>query len=1040
MEKGRFGIFAGAFSRAIPSGAREIALPAPCGSAAAFIAAAAALPARVVFAVAPGLPEADVLFGDLEALSAESGVRVLEFPPELEDDPAAAGARIRTAAALEAWAMRPYPLVVATSRIALDDPAPDAADAAARTVRFETGKTFDGGPAAAAEKLSAAGYSRTEEVCSPLEFAVRGGILDVWALGGDKPFRVEFAGDEAESIRVFDPATQDSTGKTQSAAIPPAACGAKRGRPVTSIPPPGAAAIVWFDHNAYVRPADLPQAALELYTGDPAPRGVPSAQLVTVPLPGLAEARAEIARDPQLLDSVRGALERHLEAAEKRGEAVFRADDLSGGFELPGAMAVVAKSDRMLVPRRSMRRALPDARAGRRLSAADSLQPGELVVHIDHGIGRFLGSSEIETDGKRCEVFTVEYADGAKLHVPAAQAHVLSRYVGVKGETVKLHKLGGGRWLRDKAAAQRSVQDLASTLLGIQARRSLAKGFAYDISPPGFDIFEASFPFAETEDQLKAFSDVARDMASDRPMDRLVCGDAGYGKTEVAMRAACIAALNGKQTVVLAPTTVLAQQHFETFSARFDGLPIRVEAVSRAQSPAARQGAFERLAAGSLDIAVGTHALLSHRVKFKDLGLVIIDEEQRFGVAHKEFLKKLRVEADFLTLSATPIPRTLHLAMTGVRDLSLLRTPPQDRVPVETAIARDTDATVQSAIRAELARGGQTYYLYNRVKTISFTLERIRRLVPEARVTVAHGQMDARELAARMAEFSNGDSDILLCTTIAENGLDIPRANTIIVDRADRFGLAELYQLRGRVGRGPRRGKAVFLIPAEGALDSDARERLDALKRHSGLGAGFGIALRDLEIRGAGNILGREQSGHIAAVGFELYCQLLRRTVAEMRGEAAPDAVEASVNLDFADMSPGVDGSPDGVCLPYSYVEDESHRVELHRKLAEAASPAEVRRLRKSVADRFGPLPQSAVRLLRVAELRILCSRDGIMRLETKNGRAFFYRDNSRSPVFAGDIKGKSADRKISSLFNLEAKAAAKLREPRLRPDTIGTR
>ena len=1021
-----FAVFAREFDAALPA-SPSVSLGALSGPAAAYAALAMARPGRAVFAVAPGLPEADVLFADAIAVCGEAGVRVLEYPPELEDDPAAAAARIRTAAALGAWAVRPYPLVVAVSVPALESPPPDPAAIARGTLSFRQGAEFPGGTAAAAEALAKSGYARANDVRSPMQFAVRGGILDVWPAGDALPVRVEFFGDDAESLRLFDPSTQGSVKTVEAAEVPPGTARASRapGGVFAAVPAERAAAL-WLDHNAYRRPDGVPPLALEVYSGDPAPRGVPSGAFLTSPLPGLSEARGEVMRNPGLLDAVRSRLERHLESLRSRGGEVFEAEALSAGFEIPGKAAWVAKSDRTLA-RGAARRRRAAAPAGAAEGAAD-LEPGELVVHADHGIGRFKGTTEIELDGKRSEVLAVEYADGAKLYVPASQAHVLTRYVGVKGEKARLHPLGGRRWEKEKAAAGKSVRNLAATLIEIQARRAVSGGFVYDVSPPGYADFEATFPYVETEDQAKAFADVERDMASPRTMDRLVCGDAGYGKTEVAMRAACIAALNGRQTAVLAPTTVLAQQHFETFSARFDGLPVRVEALSRFQSPAARKGALERLAAGSLDIAIGTHALLSKRVKFKDLGLIVIDEEQRFGVAHKEMLKRLSPGADVLTLSATPIPRTLHMAMTGVRDLSLLRTPPQERVAVETRIVRDTDETVARALEAELARGGQAFFLHNRVATIAFVRDRLAALCPGARIDVAHGQMDGRELAERMDAFARGRTDILLCTSIVESGLDIPRANTIIVDRADRFGLAELYQLRGRVGRGARRGHAYFLLPPEGQIDSEARERMDALRRHSGLGAGFGLALRDLEIRGAGNILGREQSGHIAAVGFELYCQLLRRAVAALKGEKAARTAEAELDLDFADLSPGGGDEGLSMCLPYSYVEEEVHRAELHRRLAEAATAADVRAVRRSAADRFGPPPKPALRLFRAAELRVRCSRDGFTLLETKDGRARFYRDGSRVPSFSAAFRGKDCDAMLSALFTLEARAAARAR------------
>ncbi len=707
----------------------------------------------------------------------------------------------------------------------------------------------------------------------------------------------------------------------------------------------------------------------------------------------------------------------------KKETLVVEDDQLSGGFEVPG-LIVVAKSDRVFAHRRRA----PAARAtgvGMRLTEGCDLEPGDYVVHVDYGIGIFHGTTEITVAGQRSEVFEIEYADGGLLHVPTSHAHLLSRYVGVKGVEVKLHRLDGRRWTREREDAQKAVQDLASSLLDLQARRAVVPGYAYDVEMEGVAAFEAAFPYEETPDQAKAIIDVKRDMARPKPMDRLICGDAGYGKTEVAMRAACIAALNGRQTAVLAPTTVLAEQHYETFLARFDGTPIRIEVLSRFQGDEAKRGTRARLLSGATDIVIGTHAILSDRVAFHDLGLVVIDEEQRFGVKDKEHLKRLRATADVLTMSATPIPRTLYLSMTGARDLSLLRTPPRERVATETKIVRDSDATVRAAIERELARGGQVYFLHNRVLTIDTVATRVKALVPRARVEIAHGQMPAATLAAQMQRFARGEADVLVCTTIVESGLDIPRANTILIDRADCFGIAELYQLRGRVGRAACQGHAYFLLPEEGLIDSEARERLDALRKHAGLGAGFNIALRDLEIRGAGNLLGKAQSGHIAAVGFQLYCQLLKRAVARLRGETAPGLVDVSLNLDFLDFSPGsADIETNGACLPYDYVEDEAQRMDLHRRLAEATTQEAVRKLRAELADRYGRLPRAAERLMTLAAFRVCCAQAGISRLDMRDGRAFFYREGSRAVAFVGHPTGSTPERKLASLTRILAESA----------------
>ena len=1014
-----------------------LALSSLTGSSAAFAAATLALKAPqagvpFVLAVTPGLPEADQLADDLTVLANECDIRTIEFPPALEDDPTATSARLKAAAVLGAYRLRPYPLVMVASMPALLKGVPAAAAVAAATIRLtlpEDG-AVEAAPAALTfaalqQKLLENGYARVPEVDAPGAFSVRGGVLDVWAPGEAKPARAEFFGDDLESLRLFDPATQISVSKIASIEIPPVALGTQEAKGpaaknLLEVLPDGCT-VLWLEHNAYPEGLrDVANAARKIYTGDPAPRGVPSCAFTSVPLPGFAELGAEAVRSPELLDAARARLEAYLGAARKRGALVSEDEKLSGGFSVPG-FVVVTKSDRVFAHRRASTARGRAAVTGERLMETLDLEPGELVVHLDYGIGRFLGSTEVEVGDHRSEVFTIEYADGAKLHVPVAHAHLLSRYVGVKGEKVKLHRIDGRRWIREKADAQRAVQDLAASLLETQARRAVVPGFAYDLSLPGIEAFEAAFPYEATPDQARAIEEVKQDLASRKPMDRLICGDAGYGKTEVAMRAAFVAAMNGKQVALLAPTTVLAEQHYESFLARFAGTPVRIEAMSRFQSPEARAGTRARLLSGATDIVIGTHALLSAKVNFHDLGLIVIDEEQRFGVKHKEWLKHLRATADVLTMSATPIPRTLYLSMTGARDLSVLKTPPRERVAVETKIVRDTDATVRTAITRELARGGQVYYLYNRVLTIGRMQERLQALVPEAKIEVAHGQMDAATLAAKMQRFARGETNVLLCTTIVESGLDIPRANTILVDRADRFGMAELYQLRGRVGRSSRQGYAFFLLPEEGLIDSDARERLTALKKHAGLGAGFNIALRDLEIRGAGNLLGSEQSGHIAAVGFSLYCQLLQRTVARMRGEAVPDIVDVTINLDFLDFSPGTADPDAGACLPYDYVEEDAQRMAFHRRLAETTTLGAVRKLRAELADRYGKLPRAALRLIKLAEFRVLCAQQRVSRLDVRNGRAVFYRQGSHDVAFVGRVSGTTPERKISTLFHILA-------------------
>ena len=1022
-------------SRFAPPSLKEggaVAISSLTGAADAFLALALSKDSRLVLAATPGLPDADRLADDLHTLSATipsaRNIRVLEFPPPLAGDVGALGTRLKTLAALRAWPLSPYPCVLVVSSPALASPVPTGAPPviSVGTDPIKFGEIC--------EKLATFGYNRVPMVEHVGDFSVRGGIVDAWSPGEEFPIRAEFFGDDLESIRTFDAATQMSIERVEKAALLPA--GGKDEEPgkqcsLLDLLPDGSAVLA-LEHNDYSLPVPRtvasemrPYQFTFVYTGDPAPRGVPTGKFQTTPLPGFAELGADEAHHPELFDAARGRLERHLAAAKKRGDLVFAIDDLSGGFELSAPAAkdgadgrsllVVAKSDRVFAKRKTHLRNAALAR-GARLNDFDELEPGEYVVHVDYGVGRFVGSSEILVNGKRSEVFTIEYADGAKLHVPAAHAHLLSRYVGVKGEAVRLHRLDGKRWAKDKADAQKAVTDRAAALLETQARRELVPGFAYDVECDGIDAFEAAFPYEETPDQAAAIAAVKKDLAAQKPMDRLICGDAGYGKTEVAMRAAFIAAMNGRQTAVLAPTTVLAEQHFETFTSRFDGTPIRIESVSRFQSAATHKGTFQRLATGACDIVIGTHAILSSKIAFRDLGLIIIDEEQRFGVRHKEFLKRLRATADVLTLSATPIPRTLYLSMTGARDLSLIRTPPRERVAVETKVVRDLPDVVRSAIEAEIARGGQVFFLHNRVSTIGKTEKHLAQICPGARIVVAHGQMDAKTLARKMRDFERGKFDILLSTTIVESGIDIPRANTIIVDHAEMFGLADLYQLRGRVGRSSREGHAYFLLPSEGLVDSDARERLAALQRHGALGSGFNLAVRDLELRGAGNLLGSQQSGHIAAVGFGLYCQLLQRTIAMMKGEKVQDIVEVKLHLDFIDYSPASEDDASAAALPYSYVEEDVQRMSFMKRFAEAADEKVVAALAAELRDRFGPLPPAAKRLVALAKLRVACAAAKISNIDVKDRRAVFYKVGSRDVAFVRDLRGKTPDRKIAEL------------------------
>jgi len=726
-----------------------------------------------------------------------------------------------------------------------------------------------------------------------------------------------------------------------------------------------------------------------------------------------------------------GSLEHHLNMIKNTGCTAINAETgiLSEGFISDTLkLVVVAESDLYGMRKAQSRRYnpaparnSPERMTGMRISDLTDIEPGDLVVHADHGIGKYRGLNEIKVNDQLQEVLTIEYADKARLHVPVSQAHLLSRYVGISRHNVRLHSLGGKGWSREKTDAQKSIVDLAGVLLETQARRSLLEGHAVAHDIQWQYEFEASFPYVETQDQQKVIVEVKRDMESKRPMDRLVCGDAGYGKTEVAMRAAFKTVMDARQVAVLVPTTVLAQQHFETFAERMAPYPIRIEMLSRFCSHGKHNQIISALAEGSVDIVIGTHSLLQPNIVFKNLGLVIVDEEQRFGVAHKEKFKEMRRLVDVLTLTATPIPRTLYMSMTGARDMSLLQTPPRERMAIETIVARNTDEVVREAVLREINRDGQVFYLHNRVMTIERVRQRLEQILPEARIAVAHGQMASGDLAAVMKAFVDNEYNVLLCTTIIESGVDIPRANTILIDRADRFGMADLYQLRGRVGRSNHKAYAYLLIPPHGFIDSDARKRIGAVKKHSGLSAGFNIALRDLEIRGAGNLLGAEQSGHISAIGFGLYCQLLRRTVAQLKNETVHPVIDVDLRLDFIRLTSDSAVMENSAVIPYEYIEDERLRINVYRKIAEAVCIPEIKQLREEFEDRFGPVPPPLNRLLKMAEIRIVCAANNIRAVEMREGKLMMMRNNEY--LMTNDrfprLKGITPDEQLDEIIKI---------------------
>ena len=612
------------------------------------------------------------------------------------------------------------------------------------------------------------------------------------------------------------------------------------------------------------------------------------------------------------------------------------------------------------------------------LSDFRDLQVGDYVVHVEHGIGQYQGLKEINQGDGNAEFMLLEYADGARLYVPLTRLDLIQKYRSSEGAKPALSHLGTQAWAKTKARVRKAMKDMTEELLKLYAQRKMAHGHAF---PTGNDFvreFEDSFEFNETEDQAQAIKDVMRDMESSLPMDRLLCGDVGYGKTEVAMRAAFKAVSDNKQVAVLAPTTVLAFQHYETFKQRFAPFPVTIEMISRFRNAKQQKEILQKAEAGKIDILIGTHRILSKDIKFTDLGLLIVDEEQRFGVRHKERIKQMRKQVDVLTMSATPIPRTLHMSLVGLRDMSVIETPPKDRMAIQTVVASWDDKLIQSAIEHELERGGQVYFVHNRVESIWEIAAKLQELVPKARITVGHGQMSEGELENVMLKFMHHEADILVATTIIENGLDIPLCNTILINRADRLGLSELYQLRGRVGRSNRRAYAYLLIPREVELTPIARRRLAALKEFSDLGAGFKIAALDLELRGAGNLLGGEQSGHIEAIGFELYTQMLDRAIREMKGEVGAEEAETQLNLGL------------NIRIPAEYIPEENQRLRMYKRVAGVETESQLSDVGSELQDRYGEPPQAVRNLLDYASLKLVCMRVGVIAIDRKRDSVMF--------------------------------------------------
>jgi transcription-repair coupling factor (superfamily II helicase) len=922
------------------------------------------------------------------------------------------------------------PPVVVVSAVALSEKVPDP-ELRPHSFTIKVGDLLDLDEVG--HQLVAAGYERVDQVDDRGQFAVRGGILDLYPATEDRAVRIDLFDIEVESIRYFSTFTQRSLGDSDTIEIAPAAELAPEHRELAEIAaledaedrpdvaellpvdrfhafldlaPPDAAILIaaeedvapaladhWQDvcaafhdedaHHLYVKPEAIETALderartrLSSITADqPIEFRAQSADLAAR---SLREAEPELEKLVRseyrtvVTWTRRGDGERaaynlaRMRASWDGGEGLqFTQATLRDGFIAAGLNLAVIPDHRLFRRRRAERAERPTRRRGALRSFAD-LRTGDIVVHEDHGIARFAGFDTKTVVGVTRDYLDLEYAGTDRVFLPVDQLAKITRYVGAGGSHPPLSKLGGKAWEAMKARARRAAQELAGELLNLYAERRRRAGHPFPEDGEWLREFEARFPYQETADQREAIENVKSDMERAQPMDRLICGDVGYGKTEVALRAAFKAADDGKQVLVLAPTTILAQQHFGTFAERLKDYPFTIEHVSRFRSPKEQREAITGFNEGKVDILIGTHRLLGRDLRGKDIGLMVVDEEQRFGVKQKELLRQLKLKVDVIAMSATPIPRTLQMSLAGMRDISVIETPPEGRRPVKTYVGEYDEALVKQALLREKERGGQAFFVHNRVETIDETAERLRGLCPGVRFEVVHGQMDEKILERRMLGFLRGDADVLVATSIIESGIDIPQANTLIVERADIFGLAQLYQIRGRVGRSPERAYAYLLYPSAAALTEEATKRLSALSDYTELGAGFKIAMRDLEIRGAGNLLGDEQSGHVAALGFELYLAMLDEAVAAMDGTAAddePEPVRLDVNVD--------------AYVPADYVPYEQAKVDVHRRVAAARDVADLAALRDELEDRFGPVPEPLDNLIALQQARIKLGRAG---------------------------------------------------------------
>ena len=912
--------------------------------------------------------------------------------------------------------------VIVATRASLDQAAPKPGMLQSASMQLKQGKSA--GMENLLEALARAGYERAAQVTTRGQFAVRGGIVDLYSWQATLPVRVEFFGDEVESLREFDIDTQTSVRDLPSVDVLLGAAEEQSGQVRDYIGKDHLKIDIGSDQDfdAQIQinegwiesgPEDFSGAFQDCQVGEFAVgefmlAEVKRAQFIKQ-LNDWRKGKARIV----IYFQTEGEIERFREIIGTTDDSLEDVDLVEGtlprGFCFPAANLVVLSAAELFGRFAAhARRRLRRAERNRAQIDFSELTEGDYVVHLEHGVGRFLGliklskkpgsvEADVSPTEETQEVLALEFADDAKLYVPLEQAYLVSRYVGVGKKSPPLSSLGDAKWSRAKRNAVASVFDYAGKMLALQAERETQPGYAFGPDTKWQVEFEHSFPFRETPDQARAITESKIDMERSRSMDRLICGDVGFGKTEVAIRAAFKAVMNGKQVAVLAPTTVLAQQHFEVFRQRMLDYPVRIEMLSRFRSQGEQRKIIKLLRDGGVDIVIGTHRLISGDVIFKDLGLVVIDEEQRFGVLHKETFKELFKLVDVLTLSATPIPRTLYLSLVGVKDMSTIETPPLNRLPVETVVCGYDERIIRDAIKRELERQGQVFFLHNRVQSIQRMRDKIVDLVPEARVEIGHGQMDADELEEVMQRFVAGKIDVLVCTTIIESGLDIPNANTIIIDRADRFGLADLYQLRGRVGRAEHKAYAYLFLPREMMTVGAARKRINAIKQYSSLGAGFRIAMRDLEIRGAGSILGTAQSGHIVAVGFDLYCQLLKQAVAQLKGEKLRLRLEVDVRLAFVATNEAefVQLGPQErvpAFIPTSYIADTTLRIQTYRHFAEITTHEQLERLRREWRDRFGKFPPAVDNLFLLAEIKLAAARTDVTRVEVRERKLMLTR------------------------------------------------